>query len=100
MRNKMIPYNLYVSVTNINDIGQEVKDWELVKEINVRVEFNSMSKASDDIRYIDCQYIGVSDYKGLDLSKEYKIEKQGISYLIKSINEWSRYSFYLLERVI
>ena len=53
MRNKMIPYNLFVSVTNTNDIGQEVKDWELVKEINVRVEFNSMSKASDDIRYID-----------------------------------------------
>lgn len=100
MRNKMIPYDLYIAETTTNSVGQDIINWTYIKPINVRIEFNNMSLGTDNIRYKDCNYIGISDNKGLDVKRNYKIEKDGISYTIKSINEFSRYSVYLLERVI
>lgn len=103
VNSRMKPYGLYVNNPIDDKYGSMIDNYEFVRDVMVAIHFNSMNRINDDIRYKDCQYSGVSSYKGLDLKKQYKLvskENEGAGYLIKSINELSRLSQYLLQAVI
>lgn len=103
INSEMKPYNLYVNNPKENSYGQMVDNYVFEKEVMVALYFNSINKISNDIRYKDCQYTGLTRCKGLDLSKEYKLipkEKESPEYIIKSINELSRLTQYILQAVI
>lgn len=103
LNGRMKLYDLYVNNPIETDYGNMIDNYEFHCEVMVAIHFNSMSRINNDIRYTDCQYSGVSHYKGLDLKKQYKLvpkDNEGDEYFIKSINELSRLSQYLLQAVI
>jgi len=103
MRRNINYYDLYVNAPTVDGVGATVDSWQLVKTIPVIVNFTSLNIKTDDIRYKDCEYSGLANYKGLDLRKKYKLvlnSDNTVQYLIKSINEFARYSQYILQRVI
>ena len=103
VNSRMKPYGLYVNNPIDDKYGSMTDNYEFEQEVMVAVHFNSMNRINNDIRYKDCQYSGVSSYKGLDLKKQYKLvpkDGEGEGYFIKSINELTRLSQYLLQAVI
>lgn len=103
MRRNIRYYDLYVNAPTVDGVGAKVDKWELMKTIPVIVNFTNLNIKTDDIRYKDCEYSGLSNLKGLDLSKQYKLVLSSdikVQYIIKSINEFTRYSQYILQRVI
>lgn len=103
INSRMKLYNLYVNNPIEDSYGHQTDNFILEGEVMVALQFNSLSKRSDDIRYKDCEYSGLTVYKGLDLSKKYKLVpkgEDGLEYLIKSVNELARLSQYLLQAVV
>lgn len=103
LNGRMKPHGLYVNNPVADEYGNMIDNYEFACEVMVAIHFNSMSRINDDIRYKDCQYSGVSSHKGLDLEKQYKLvpkDNQGTGYFIRSINELTRLSQYLLQAVI
>ena len=103
INSRMKPYNLYVNSPIADGYGHQTDNYVLEGEVMVALQFNSVTKRSDDIRYKDCEYSGITAYKGLDLSKKYKLvpkEEESVEYLIKSVNELARLSQYLLQAVV
>ena len=99
INSKMKPYHLYVNEPVLDQYNNRVDNYIFVGEVMAFIAFVSSARAAQDIRYKDCQYIGLSKTKGLDLSKEYKLipkEEMKPEYLIKSINEFTRLAQYLL----
>lgn len=103
LNGRMKLYGLYINNPIEDKYGSMIDNYEFACEVMVAIHFNSMSRVNDDIRYKDRQYSGVSSYKGLDLKKQYKLvpkDGEGDGYFIKSINELTRLSQYLLQAVI
>jgi len=103
LNGRMKPYDLYVNKPIEDEYGHQTDNYVFDCEVMVAIHFNSMNRVNDDIRYKDCQYLGVSSHKGLDLKKQYRLvpkDGEGAGYFIKSINELTRLSQYLLQAVI
>ena len=99
---QMKPYDLYVNEPIEDSYGHLNDNWVYVNRIMAAVNFLSADKMSDDIRYKDCRYTGLTKCKGLNIGKEYKLIPVGQdkAYLIKSINEITRLAQYLLQEVL
>ncbi|AMJ40695.1 hypothetical protein [Anaerotignum propionicum] len=103
LNGRMKPHALYINNPIEDEYGSMIDNYEFLCQVMVAIHFNSMGRVNDDIRYKDCQYLGVSSHKGLDLKKQYKLvpkDGEGAGYFIKSINELTRLSQYLLQAVI
>lgn len=96
---QMEEYLLYVNQPIQDKYGKLKDNYVFLDNIQVTINFISMNKRSEDIRFKDCDYTGLTYYKGLDLSKDYKLVGK-VSYKIVSINEVTRLSQYLLKVVI
>ena len=100
---QMLPYSLYVSEPIKDKYGHVNDDWKYVTEVMVAVNFINNQQITGDIRYKDCQYSGITKCKGFDLKKNYKLVpkwQESREYLVKSINELSRLTQFLLQAVI
>lgn len=91
---------LYEIVKVYDKLGIQNEDILYVDDVDLAINFISINKRTEDIKYKDCEYTGITSYKGLNLAKEYKIVLDDVEYLIKSINENTRLSQWLLQRVI
>ena len=103
MRRNIKDYKLYVNVPGVNNIGAKVDKWELIKVITVMVNFTDVKRLTDDIRYKDCEYTGLTAYKEMDIAKQYKLvckEDTTEQYIVRSVNNIGRYSQCILQRVI
>lgn len=99
----MKPYLLYVNCPTRDEYGGLQDHYVFVREVMVALYFRSVNRRDGDIRYQECDYSGVTRYKGLDLKKKYKLipkGRQDIEYLIESINELTRLCQYLLRAVV
>lgn len=102
INHQMKPYELYINNPTTGNFNEVIDNWEFVGEVMAAVNFVSMTRITDDIRYKDCQYTGITRHKGLNLSKEYKLVPKGQTkpeYFIRSINELSRLTQYLMQAV-
>ena len=95
-------FTLMVNIPKPDDFGRMEDNYEVIETIYVAVNFITVNRMSEDIRYKNCQYTGLTRYKGLDIAKEYKLVSAdgNTAYYIRSINEITRLSQYLLEAVI
>lgn len=83
-----------------NKLGIENEEILYIADVEVAINFISINKRIENIKYKDCEYTGLTRYKGLNIAKEYKIIVDDTEYLIKSINENTRLSQWLLQEVI
>lgn len=103
IRRRMKPYSLFVGKEIIDDYGHGEKMFTYVGEVMAVLGFLSVNQRIDDIRYQDCQYTGLTPYKGFDIKKEYKLipkEQEKTEYHIKSINQVARLTQLLLQEVL
>ena len=86
--------NLFI----INNIGK----WVFVDNILATLNFISLNRMNDDIRYKGCDYSGLTRYKDLDISKDYKIVAHAteIEYRVHSINDIARFTQLILQVVV
>ena len=96
---QMEEYSLYINQPIQDKYGKLKDNYVFLDNIQVAINFISMNKRTEDIRFKDCDYIGLTLYKGLDLCKDYKLVGK-VSYKIVSINEVTRLSQYLLKVVM
>lgn len=80
--------------------GNMVPTYEKILKINADINFSTMALKIDGERFKDCEYVGTTDYKDFDLSKDYKLVYGNITYEIKSINTVSRRTQLILRRVV
>lgn len=103
INSRMRPYNLYINKPVKDGYGHLEDNYVLQGEVMVALHFNSINNATGDIRYKDCQYTGLTRHKGLDLKEQYKLvpkDTETPEYIIKSVNELSRITQYLLQAVV
>lgn len=96
---QMEQYSLYVNEPIQDKYGKLKDNYIFLRNIDVAINFISMNKRNTDIRFKECDYTGLTHYKGLDLAKKYKLVGK-LQYEIISINEITRLSQYLLKVVI
>ena len=76
-------------------------EYQKVTDIEVSISFVAINKRSEDIRFKDCEYSGLTEYKDVSVSDEYRIVSQdGTKYVVKSINTLTRLSQMLLQVVV
>jgi len=97
---QMQSFELYENQPSKSEFGIKEDNWIKIADINVAVNYIGYNKVNDDIRYKDCKYTGLTSYKDLDISKDYKLVRNNISYLIQEINLIPRYTQLTLEAVI
>ena len=95
---QMKQYSLYVNEPIQDKYGKLKDNYVFVDNIQVAINFISINKRNEDIRFKDCNYTGLTLYKGLDLSKTYKLVGE-LQYEIVSVNEFCRLSQYILKVV-
>ena len=100
IRSQLKPFGLYVKETTINALKEKEESYVYVMDIDVAVHFLSQNRVMNELRFKDCQHSGLTQFKGFDLGKEYKLVGGDQFYFIKSINDITRYTQLLLERVI
>lgn len=96
---QMEQYSLYINEPIQDKYGKLKDNYIFLDNIQVAINFISINKRNEDIRFKDCNYTGLTYYKGLDLTKKYKLVGK-LQYEIVSINEFGRLSEYLLKVVI
>lgn len=97
---QMQQFSLYVNEPITDNFGHKKDNFIFLEYIYVAINFISINKISNDIRYKDCEYTGLTKYKGLDITKKYKIKNDTFDFSIESFNEFTPYSQYILKRVI
>ncbi len=80
--------------------GKMVPSYEKVKDIYVDINFSTMAQKVNVEKFKDCEYVGSTEYKDFDLSKDYKLVDGDILYEIKSINTIPRRTQLILRRVV
>ena len=91
----------YLSYTT-NDLGQKINSYEKVETISVAINYNSQIIKTDNLKYKDCEYTALTDYKDFELDKEYLIVCDNIRYKVVSFNfnTFGRLTQLMLKAVI
>lgn len=78
-----------------------VDNYVYTKDVDVAINFISVNRRGEDLRYKDCEYSGLTLDKELLPNANYKIvDEQGNEYEIKSINLTPRLTQLLLKVVV
>jgi hypothetical protein len=96
----MKTYGLYVNEPQPDKYGHETEHYVYIKDIKATVNFISITKITDDIRYKDCEYMGLTEDKDFDVSKNYMLISDSGCFIAKSINVLTRFTQMYLQAVI
>ena len=91
---------LYKNVPVKNSVGETIDNWIFVEKIFVAINQISIKQMNDDIRYKDCQFTGLTEYKGFTLHMDYKLVCGNDEYLIKDINQISRLTQLTMQVIV
>lgn len=75
------------------------KKYLAIDEILIAINYNTQIWKTDDLKYRDCEYTGLTAYKEFDLEKEYLIICENKSYKIAAINTFGRLTQLILQAV-
>lgn len=72
-----------------------------MRDVDVAINFISVNRRGEDVRYKECEYSGLTLDKDLLLTTDYKlVDILGNEYEIKSINALARLTQLLLKVVV
>lgn len=96
----MKEFELYENRPTQDNFHTKIDNWVKVNDIEVAINYVSYNQINDDIRYKDCNFTGLTDYKEFNFKNQYKISDKDNNYLIKEINLISRYTILTLQSVV
>lgn len=98
---QMQSYKLYKNQKVPDKYNKLVDSYVYMRDVDVAINFISVNRRGEDLRYKECEYSGLTLDKGLLLNADYKlIGKDGHEYEIKSINPIPRLTQLLLKVVV
>ncbi len=96
IKRDMIQANVYVQATELNEYNEKPKDFVFSKEIKIAI-YPSKKEKTNDVRYIDEEYIGLSTDRTLDSTMRLQIKNS--KYNVVKSNLSGRLAKYTLKKV-
>lgn len=92
---------LYKKQSQYDNYGNLINSYVYMRDVDVAINFISVNRRGEDVRYKECEYSGLTLDKDLLLTTDYKlVDILGNEYEIKSINALARLTQLLLKVVV
>ncbi len=96
IKRDMVQADVYVQVTVLNEYNEKPKDFVFTKKIKMAI-YPSKKEKTNDVRYIDEEYIGLSIDRTLDSTMRLQIKDS--KYDVVKSNLSGRLAKYTLKKV-
>lgn len=96
---QMKTFELYEKNFEKDQFGIKNESWIYLKDIDVAINYKSITGVNGDIAYFQHIYTGLTNYKDFENKKQYKLICDD-EFLIKSINPFTRYTQLELEMIV
>lgn len=96
---QMKTFELYEKNFEKDQFGIKNESWVYVDDIQVAVNYSNVTALNGDLVYLQHIYRGLTNYKGFNLHKNYKLVADD-EFFINNINQLTRYTQLELEMII